>query len=98
MLESTNLIKPQYGESSVLYNVLVYVVTYHPFNTIQTPHLTSRVNGRHPILRSNVERSARLQNQKFEYVQMTLLGRQVYRRYVIVHLSVGAAKTIKSIN
>ena len=53
------------------------------------------VNWSHSILGANAQRTARIGDQIFEDVQVTLLSCQVNWRYVVLHLHVSTVTDIK---
>ena len=69
--------------------------TYHPLEAGEAAHLCGGVNWSHSILGANAQRTARIGDQIFEDVQVTLLSCQVNWRYVVLHLHVSTVTDIK---
>jgi len=65
--------------------------THHPFQTVETSHLSGGVHWGHAVFGPDVQRTTCLEHEEFEYFQVSLLCGQINRRDVVVHLSVRAA-------
>lgn len=65
--------------------------TYHPFQAVQASHLRWGMDRCHAISCPYIQRTASFEYQKFQHFQMTFLGSQIHRRYVIVHLRICTA-------
>lgn len=69
--------------------------THHPFEAVQASHLRGRVYRCHSVACSNIKRTAGLEYEKLEHLQMSLLCGQVHRRHIVVHLRIGAREGVE---